>query len=621
MCGINGFNFQDKELIDRQMMATAHRGPDDKGAFIGQGISLGHNRLSIIDLSSAGHQPMMSRDDNFVIVYNGELYNYRELRKELEDKGEIFYTESDTEVVLRLYEKYGSKSLEKFDGIFAFAIWDKKKQELFLARDQFGVKPLFYYFDNDKFIFSSEIKGILEHEIKREINRDALNTFFRLLYSVGPETIFKNVFKLNPGSFLILKNKKLIIEKYWSLNNFQDNKDSKAGTEKKIRQILRKSVQKQMVADVDVGVFLSGGIDSTIILGLAKENTDKKIKTFSVGFDLPKDFFSRFNQDYLLAQKTAKYYNTDHFDVLLKEKDVIENFEKVVWHMDDLVYSPTQVANFVLAKMASKEVKVVLGGDGGDELFGGYKRYWYYNLVNKWQKIPKIMRKNFALENIFALIKKEDIYKRLNLREIDLFWSFMAQKEKLLSRALNSDFNNLQNSKNYFFRNFDNKIFDNKKVDLTKAMMLIDLSTWLVDFSFTRSDKMSMAHALEQRVPFMDKDLAQYAMTIPTKFKIKDSRQGKEILKTAMQDYIPDFVYNKEKTGWFVPVAKWLRSGLKDYAYTVLSENYNNGKTNEYINFKEVKVILDNHIQGREYALNTVWSLITFQVWYKQFMN
>jgi len=619
MCGINGFTFQDEKLIEKMNQVTIHRGPDGNGKYLDDNISLGHNRLSIIDLDKRAGQPMYSSNERYVIVFNGEIYNYKEIKEELGDYD--FKTTSDTEVILAAFKKWGSECVKKFKGIFAIAIWDKKTKELFLARDHFGVKPLFYYLDDEKLIFSSEIKAILEHDIKRGINKQALNTYFRLLYVNGPETIWKNIYKLPSASFAVYKNKKLDIKRYWQIDNFT-NLNNKEEIKSGIKDLLKKSVKRQMVADVPVGVFLSGGIDSTIMLGLASEQSKTKLKTFSVGFDVDQQT-ERFNQDYNLAKKTAQHFGTEHFDIKLCEQDVIQHLEKIVWHMDDLVSNPTQVANIVLSKMAAKEVKVVLGGDGGDELFGGYPRYYYYDLISKWQKIPKIFRDNIAINKGAGLFKKDGLLNRINSSELDLYWSFMARKEKLLSRMLKNNYSNVEPAKKYFQNNLNikNKSWNSDNVDMTKRIMNMDIDTWLLDYSLTGTDKMTMANGLEQRVPFLDKDLAELAMRIPTKYKLDSKKQGKKILKDAMNEYIPDFILNQKKAGWVVPISKWLRTGLKDFAYGIIDEDYNKKQTNDVIDFVEARKILDDHISGKEYALHEVWSLLVFQIWFKQFVR
>jgi len=383
----------------------------------------------------------------------------------------------------------------------------------------------------------------------------------------------------------------------------------------KIRETLKAAVKRQMIADVPVGMFLSGGIDSTVVLGLMSEFTDQPIQTFSVGFDIDVEQ-DKFNSDYLLARQTAKHYQTEHHELIIKSQDVLDNLEEVIWHMDDLVANPTQISIFLLSKFTKQEgIKVVLGGDGGDELFGGYDRYYYYNLIRRWQRMPKVLRQNGLIEKIFALSGKQKNYNKLNLTApLDVFWSWRAQKEKMVSRFLNPQVSNLTANKEYIA----DHNFKGKPDDFLKKLMKADIDTWLIDESLAQSDKMSMAWGVEQRVPILDKEVVELSMKIASKYKINSAEQGKLIFKQALKEYIPDFVYNQKKRGFFAPTAKWLRTGMKNMAYEVLSPDYN-PETKELFNFEAIKVILDNHISQKEYALNTVWSLINFQIWYKKY--
>ncbi|MDD3284441.1 MAG: asparagine synthase (glutamine-hydrolyzing) [Patescibacteria group bacterium] len=612
MCGINGFNFSDQNLIEKMNKKIEYRGPDDTGIFVDNEISLGHNRLSIIDLSQRGHQPMESDDKNYIITYNGELYNFKEIKKDLENNGFHFHSDTDTEVILNSYIAYGEKCLEKFNGIFVFAIWDKKNKKLFIARDNFGVKPLFYYFKDNKFIFSSEIKGILEHDIDKQISIDALNLYFRFLYIAGPITIFEYIKKLQPGHFLIFKENKIEIKKYHNLPTEQ-NECSYEEAKNIIRKKFDKAVEGQLISDRPLGIFLSGGIDSTAILGSMSKIVKNKIKTFTVKFDVDTQE-EKFNMDSILARKNSEFYNTEHHELLITAQDVTENLEKVVYHMDDLVSNHIQVATYLLSKEAKKYVDVVLGGDGGDEIFGGYDRYYYYNLVDKWQNIPKLIRDNKFTYNVAKIFGKESEYYKLNSQSgIDLFWQFSAQKENIIKRFLKHDVNNLNKSKEIINNNYFDLLFKN----YANYLMKVDFCTWLTDESLSRSDKMSMAFALEERVPILDKELVDFAFSIPISYKLGNKHQGKKIFKEAIKDYLPDYIYNKQKTGWFSPTSKWLRTDLKEIAYEILSPNYN-PDTKQFFDFYEIKKILDNHINYKEYALNTIWSLITFQIWYKQ---
>jgi len=611
MCGINGFNFSDEKLIQQMNNKLKHRGPDDMGYFMNNNISLGHTRLSIIDLSEKGHQPMISFNNNYIITYNGELYNLKEIKEELETSGLKFISNSDTEVILNAYIAYGKNCLKKFNGIFAFAIWDKKNQEIFAARDNFGVKPFFYYLKDNKFIFSSEIKGILEHRVDKELDFDSLNLYFRFLYISGPQTIFKNIKKLSPGHYLTFKNNNLEIKKYYNLSTQKINY-SFAESKELVKITFDQAVKRQLISDRPLGIFLSGGIDSTAILGAMSNIVSYKIKTFTVKFDVDIQT-EKFNIDSDLARKNSEFYNTEHHELLVRSQDVIDNFENIVYSMDDLVSNHAQSATYLLAKLTKEKVDVVLGGDGGDEIFGGYSRYYYYNLIDKFQKIPKHLRKNFINQYLFKILNKEQIYNKLNVSNgVDLLWEFRAQKDSMLNRFLKPNINNLSKAKEIITKKYFNEEFDN----YTEKMMRVDLDDWLVDESLIKTDKLTMAFGLEERVPLLDKDLVELAMSISNKYKINNKDQGKYIFKEAVRDYLPDNIYNKPKTGWFSPAAKWLRSDLKAMAYEVLSEDYN-VNTKDMFDFKEIKKILDNHINQKEYALNTIWSLITWQIWYK----
>lgn len=612
MCGINGFNWQDENLIKKMNTKIAHRGPDDAGVFLSSGISLGHRRLSIIDLSSAGHQPMVSRDGRYAIVYNGELYNFKEIKAEL---GEYkFFSNSDTEVVLCAYAKWGAGCLEKFNGIFAFAIWDKERQELFLARDQFGIKPLYYYLQNGKFIFSSETKAILEHgQIDKKLNYNSLNCYLRFLYVLGPETMWQEIKKMPPGHFAFLKNGNLELKRYYDLeikndlNNISEMKEL-------IRKNVFDAVRRQLISDRPVGLFLSGGLDSSIICAAMAQEARGPIKTFSVGFETDIET-EKFNADFKIAARTAEYFKTDHNPVMISAKDVAANFENCVIAMDEPVSNHIQVATYLLAKEAKKQVAVVLGGDGGDELFGGYDRYYYASFIDKARRLPLFLMNTKFIQFVGKIFHKEDLAKKfLAESEFERFWLFMAQKENIISRFLNKDYNN-QSAASAAYGSY----FEKQSEGAINQMMLADVKTWLVDESLVRSDKLTMAWGLEERVPLLDKNLAALAFRIPSKYKINSRHQGKKIFRDAFAGLVPDFVLEQKKRGFFSPAAKWLRGDLRQMAHEILSSGYTD-KTAGLFEWNAVRRILDNHIEKKEYGLNTIWSLMTFQVWAKNYL-
>jgi len=617
MCGINGFNFNQPDLIKRMNKRIRHRGPDQEDFYYTDGFSLGHTRLSIIDLSDNAKQPMFNEDKSLALVYNGEVYNFQELREKLVKKGHRFISQSDTEVILHLYEDYGPECVNYLNGIFAFAILDAKKKEFFLARDRIGVKPLYYYFNpaQAQFIFSSEIKAILEHPITREIDLNAFNHYFRLHYVPHPLTIYKNIYKLPPANYLIFKNNQVDLREYWQINDLE-NIESEQEIIEQIQSLMKDSVKGQLISDRPVGIFLSGGIDSTSILGIVNKLGHKKINTFSVGFDF-KSGENKFNFDLDIARKVSQDYQTDHHELLISGKDMLDNVEKVIYHLDEPVSNATQIATFLLSRFAKEKVAVALGGDGGDELFGGYPRYNYSQLASQWQKLPKILRKsilaNLSLKALEKYLKKENLFQKLNtLPGVERYLMFMSQKDNVLEEVLNPEYFKKDLTKDFYQERYFQKWPQN---DFEKHFMLTDVETWLVNESLMRTDKMTMAFGLEERVPILDHRLVELSAKISSKYKIRG--EGKTIFKKAMKEYLPDYVLAAPKRGWFSPVAKWLRTDLKDFAYEVLSENYSPA-TDQYFNFPEIRKMLDDHISKERYNLTCLWILITFQVWAKQ---
>lgn len=583
---------------------TRHRGPDETGFFVDDQISLGHNRLSIIDLSAKGRQPMFDSKKEITLVFNGEIYNFQELKKELEKKY-VFNSKTDTEVIIYAYLEYGEECLKKFNGIFSFALWDGREQKLFLARDRVGVKPLYYYFLGDKFIFSSEIKALLAHDIPREVDVDALNIYLRALYVPAPLTMFKNIKKLEPGHYLILEKKQLRKIKYWDPQDFKNYTDKEEAIGE-IKKLMKDAIRLQLISDRPVGVFLSGGIDSTAITGLVSEFTGSKVKTFSTNYDIKGD---KFNLDADLAKRTSAYYQTDHTEIEVSGCDALENIFETVYHLDEPVANATTIATYLLSKRAKQEVAVVLGGDGGDELFGGYERYLWSQRISRYQKMPEIFR------NLIGKIIKNKKFEKFGLPpSAKRYLSFMSQKETVINNILSTKIN-----KNIIGDFYQTNYFSHSADDFEKMFMWTDVRSWLPDESLIRSDKMSMAHGLEQRVPILDHRLVELSLKIPTNWKI-NGHNKKAIFKTAMKEYLPDYVLNQPKRGWTAPASVWLRNELKDLAYQVLSPNYC-PNTRLFFNFKAIKQMLDDHLSGRVYNMNLLWALLFFQIWYKKFIE
>lgn len=584
---------------------TRHRGPDGEGFFVDEGVSLGHDRLSIIDLSEQAKQPMIN--ERFVIVFNGEIYNFKDLRGDLEGTYS-FKTNSDTEVILASYQKWGSDCVKMFNGIFAFAIWDKVKKEIFLARDPLGVKPLYYFHDENRFIFSSEIKAVLEHNVPRILNHEAFNHYLRVLYVPAPLTMFEGIYKFPPASFGVFNDGKLAIQEYWSVQDTEPFKGSKHEIAEALQKKVQRSVKDQLISDRPLGIYLSGGIDSTVVLDSVK-NIRNNIDTFSVGFELSdSEEGEKFNADFSLARQTAAFYGTNHHEVLVSPRDVLDLLEEAVWHADEPISNPTAIAMMKLAGFAKQKVDVVLGGDGGDELFGGYERYRLSLLARYYQKMPTMVR---------GMLNSKEKFRKLNTTPgIDQFALFMFQKDHILKRVINKDILDLHASKEFFKHNYFASQLQGKKSE--DMLMDVDRRSWLVDYALMLGDKMSMSHGLEQRVPLLDKELVEFAATIPLKYKVSPFNT-KIILKEAFKGRIPDYLFKQPKRGWFSPGAKWLRyPEVYRMAETILSEDYCR-ETRHIFNWGEVKKILKDHREKREYNITIIWAMLTFQVWAKRF--
>lgn len=583
------------------MSVLSHRGPDAAGSYAEEGISLGHNRLAIIDLSTEANQPMWDAKSELAIVYNGEIYNFPELKKELEGDY-VFKTKSDTEVILAGYRKWGKGVAERLNGMFAFALWDRRDNSLFCARDHAGMKPFYYFWDGGKFIFASEISAILSHDIVRTLNREAFNHYLRVLYAPEPFTMIKNIFKLPPAHTLSLREGNLSIEPYGRAPLPKSTAFYGEATAA-LRDHVMKAVQRHLIADVPVGVYLSGGIDSSVVLS-AMSKLRSNIKTFSIGFSLEEGEQSiKFNSDFELAKKTAGYFGTSHHPLIVSSRDVLESFEEVVAHNSDPISNPTASAMFLLAKFARKEVTVALTGNAGDEFFGGYERYKIALAAELYSKLPRVLR---AVGNLHQKIRKLQFQD-----ETDLFARFMFEKDNKLSRVVApAFFTEDGGTKDYFKKRY----FSADTVDPAERFMAVDQKSWLPDYFFMLSDKMSMASALEERMPLADLELKVFAQTLPRRYKV-DLWRTKKILKDAFKNDLPEHLFGQPKRGWFSPAAKWLRHpDFSRFAREVLSADYYEG-TRSLFNWKAVEDMLERHIDKKEYNLTLLWAIIAFQTW------
>ena len=614
MCGINGYTWESTQEIQHMNTATKHRGPDSSSYWSESGITIGHNRLSIIDISSASNQPMHTVDGRYHIVYNGELYNFQELKQLLSSYP--YTSTGDTEVILAAYATWGKECVKKFNGMFAFAIWDSLKEELFIARDHAGIKPLYYTIQENNLIFSSEIKGILSHKkIKRVISKEACNLYFSLLYVPQPHTMIKDIYKFPQSSYGIWKHGMLEIFPYTvdtsekNIPFFHNHSYQKAQTE--LVQYMRNAVHQQLIADRPVGVYLSGGMDSSIVLHHACE-VKKEIDTFSVGFFLndPKEY-QKFNADCTLAKKTASYYGTNHHEYVIDDNTAFDMLQSYVSYIDDPISKPTALAMFFLAQQANQHVTVALGGDGGDELFGGYERYRLSRIASLYQHIPSSIR---------ACITMFKRGKELNTPPNEQRYGlFMFQKEHDISSCLQKTWYLPQEANQYIHKRFFSEDDNTEDVlSIEQKIMDIDRKTWLPDDSLLLTDTMMMAAGLEGRVPFLDTNVIAYANTLPLAYKVTPF-QTKKIVKDAYKNILPPWLYNQPKRGWYAPGAKWLRSPIFSQHIThVLSPQYYE-PTSHIFQWDSIRHMLVSHQEKRAYHASMLWAVYTFQLWAKQY--
>lgn len=600
MCAINGFTFEDQALVERMNRVTAHRGPDRSDTLVAHGVSLGHNRLAIIDLSPLGAQPMKSADGRYIITFNGEIYNYRELREQLSSYP--FKSESDTEVILAAYQRWGKQAFAKLNGIFALALFDLETRDVLLVRDTAGVKPLYYATTDRGLVFSSEIKGLLEHPLPRTLNREAFLHYLRVLYVPAPLTMFEGVYKLLSGTILTYRNGEVHTESF-----VPEVASDYATSDASLTEVIDRAVDRQMVSDRPLGIYLSGGLDSSIVLDAASR-THGSIDTFSVGFDLGTNHprTDEFNADALLARKTAAHYGARHHEVFLRTEEVPALFEEMVWHLDEPIANATTIPMLKLAKFAKEHVTVALGGDGGDELFGGYPRYRLSLLASTFQQLPSFLTTSLGY--------MDSRVKKLNEPAgIARFKQFLFQKDRALERVL-TDTSDLAVTEEFFRKQF----FNSPAQDFEAQFMKADRASWLVDESLMRTDKMAMAAAVEVRVPFLDNEVIAFADRLPTSEKVS-LFETKRMLRRAFRGRLPEYLYTQPKRGWFSPGGEWVKmEPFSSFVNEILSPSYYQG-SKELFKFDEVRAMLSAHRSQEEYHMVMLWALLVFQVWMRKY--
>lgn len=623
MCGICGrLNFNSRpveaDVIERMSGILAHRGPDDEGVYAKGPLGLGHRRLSIIDLET-GHQPMADRRQKVWIVYNGEIYNFPSLKKTLLAKGYPFITQSDTEVILAAYEYYGPECLEHLQGMFAFALWDEDKQRLFLARDRLGIKPLYYYLDKDKIAFASEIKALLcDPEVPREINRKGLFNFFSYGHAVAPDTIYQEIKKLLPGHYLICeRDGRYQLNQYWDCPPVVDDEDrGEDGYCAEINELVEKAVSSHLLSDVPVGAFLSGGIDSSAIVAFMSRIMDRPVTTFSVGFRGP-NFFSELDD----ARYVADYFGTDHHEIEVDEEDLIETLESLVYHYDEPFGDAAGLPTYLVSRLARQHVKVVLTGEGSDELFGGYRRYSIERLSPYYSKLPSSIRNGLLQRGIHLFPRLRRTKKALTVMDVEdpaeRYGSWLLVYDlPLLQDLFHPD---LMSELKKYDPFWPYRIYyASGDADRLSRIFYVDQKTWLVDGYLEKGDKATMAVGLEARVPFLDHPLVEFVARIPSRYKIK-GLTTKYILKKAMKGILPARVLRKRKHGFSVPIDPWIRGRLRRYSQEILldTKTLNRG----FFKKKTVERLLSDHLRGKEVYDTHLWLLLNFELWQRRFMD
>ena len=607
MCGFAGFTGHldnGEEVLTNMMNRIIHRGPDSAGQHIDGKAYMGFRRLSIIDLDN-GSQPMYNEDKKIVITFNGEIYNHQELRAELIEKGHIFANNSDTEVLIHAYEEYGEDMLNKLRGMFAFVIWDSEKETLFGARDFFGIKPFYYAVVDGNLVYGSEIKSILEYPgYKKELNETALENYLTFQYSVLDETFFKGIYKLMPSHCLTFHKGELKVKRYWEPTFEADNNVSLDTLIQEIDDAMHDSVEHHKISDVEVGSFLSSGVDSSYVAAIF--NGDK---TFTVGFD-----YEKYNEiDY--AKSLSEKIKIDNYSKLVSSQEYWAAIPKIQYHMDEPLADPAAIALYFVSQTAAKHVKVALSGEGADEFFGGYNIYREPHDLAGFQKLPLGLRKAlakcasalpFKFKGKNFLIRAS---KPVEERFIGNAFMFNEKERDKVLKHPTGKYNHTELTKPFY-----DKVKD--KDDVTK-MQYIDINFWLIGDILLKADKMSMAHSLEVRVPFLDRKVFDVARTIPTKYKV-NKQNTKYAMRMAAHKYLPDMVAEKKKLGFPVPIRIWLKD---EKYYNIIKKAFNSKAANKYFNTSELMKYLDDHKAGKADNSRKIWTVYMFLVWYEDFFG
>ena len=627
MCGICGKLEFDPDatvaprLLKHMADAIVHRGPDDEGYYVKGQIGLGFRRLSIIDLSG-GHQPLANEDNSIWIVFNGEIYNYQDLRALLLNKGHVFKTHSDTEVIVHLYEEYGRDCVQKLRGMFAFAIWDSVKRTLFLARDRVGIKPLYYYLDDNFLSFGSEMKAILvDPAVRRDIDPAMIDRFLTYYYLPGPATLLRNFNKLEPGHWLVVQDGKVQIESYWDID-FQPADDHKSteDLEQQVLTLLDDTVQLHMISDVPVGFLLSGGVDSTAMLSLASKKTDKPISSYTIGFSHPGVVDER-----PFARLAAERFGSKHYELSITAREFASFLPEYVWHMEEPVCEPASVALYYVSKLARQYVKVLISGEGGDEAFGGYHNYrnmiWLEKIKTALGPLRSMVGQGMQL---FGDISDSRVLKKyaplMNVSLDEHYLSRISSPFQYFNRtpsAIYSPEMARRVDKFQFAEVTRNFLSKTSGYGPLEKMLYVDTKTWLPDDLLIKADRMTMANSIELRVPFLDHKLLEFAARLPGNQKVR-GWQMKYLLKRALAKHVPKEILHRRKVGFPNPSVSWLAHDLKDVVSDILLDSKSISRG--YFRKEAVEALIERNSRSTRYTAE-IFSLVVLELWHRTFVD
>ncbi len=621
MCGICGFTGKaDKVVLERMAVSLFHRGPDEDGYYSENGkINLGMRRLSIIDVAT-GHQPVHNEDESLWTIFNGEIYNFQELRKELEEKGHRFYTDhSDTEVIVHLYEDYGKDFVCKINGMFAIALWDRRNEILLLIRDRMGVKPLFYTMVGDHLIFGSEIKAILEHpDYHRDINYEALYHYFTFKNIPSPLTAFNGVYTLLPGETLTFSHNRISTNRWWKIRFGENESYEESYVKGKIMGLLEDATRVRMISDVPFGAYLSGGLDSSSIVALMSRYSNKPIKTFSLGYE---DELKNKEADLYYARKVSEAFKTEHYEYVMSHRELVDEIENVIGAFDQ-PFSGT-ISTYFLSKLITKHVKVALSGDAADELFGSYLSHRVAQPMNHFKRLYGKVRDGMLTEEERNLFKPCEVGFLMDLYEKsggdDIKWRHHLgvfndeEKDLFLAAGFRSHLNSIS-SFSLLAENFN----QTTSRDPLNRMLEMEWNTQLPDQVLAFVDFLSMAHSVEIRSPFLDYRLVEFVATLPGSVKIRNG-DVKDILKKTVSHLLPAGIVERPKEGFVLPIFDWMVDKLRDFSFDVLSERRMN--SHHFFNREAVQGILRDYHAGKKSNAAKIWNLMMFQLWWEKYFG